>query len=68
LIDDSVEKVAAGSRLVDAAGKTMEEVVQSVKSVTDIMADITGASVAQSSGIERVNQVIIQMDQPKNRS
>jgi methyl-accepting chemotaxis protein len=63
LIADSVEKVGTGSKLVDAAGKTMEEIVQAVKRVTDIMADISGASADQSSGIEQVNQAIIQMDQ-----
>src|ERR1700674_371247 len=63
LIGDSVEKVGTGSKLVDAAGRTMEEIVQSVKRVTDIMADITAASADQSSGIEQVNQAILQMDQ-----
>ena len=62
LIGDSVEKVSAGSKLVNAAGKTMEEIVQSVKRVTDIMADITSASADQSSGIEQINQAIGQMD------
>ncbi|MFO1395672.1 MAG: methyl-accepting chemotaxis protein [Burkholderiales bacterium] len=63
LIGDSVDKVEAGSKLVDAAGKTMEEIVQSVKRVTDIMSEITAASLEQSSGIEQVNQAIAQMDQ-----
>ena len=63
LIDDSVEKVESGSKLVDAAGKTMEEIVGAVKRVTDIMAEITAASAEQSSGIEQVNQAIVQMDQ-----
>ncbi len=63
LIGDSVEKVATGTRLVDEAGKTMEEIVSSVKRVTDIMADITSASQEQSAGIEQVNQVITQMDE-----
>jgi len=57
-----VEKVAAGTDLADKAGKTMDEVVNSVKRVTDIMAEISAASVEQSSGIEQVNQAITQMD------
>ena len=63
LISDSVEKVQNGSRLVETAGKTMGEVVQSVKRVTDIMGEITAASQEQSSGIEQVNQTVTQMDQ-----
>ena len=63
LIDDSVGKVDAGSKLVDAAGQTMEEVVTSIKRVTDIMAEITAASQEQSSGIEQVNQAVTQMDE-----
>ena len=63
LIGDSVEKVGAGTRLVEQAGKTMNEIVTSVKRVTDIMAEITAASEEQSSGIEQVNQAITQMDE-----
>ncbi len=63
LITDSVGKVDAGSRLVDEAGKTMEEIVTSIKRVTDIMAEITAASQEQSSGIEQVNTAITQMDE-----
>jgi methyl-accepting chemotaxis protein len=62
LIGDSVEKVETGARLVADAGDTMEEVVRSVKRVTDIMAEITAASIEQSSGIEQVNQAVSQMD------
>ena len=62
LIGDSVDKVKAGTELADKAGKTMEEVVSSVKRVTDIMAEISAASIEQSSGIEQVNQAIAQMD------
>lgn len=62
LISDSVDKVGAGTRLVDEAGKTMNEVVNSVKRVTDIMAEITAASTEQSQGIEQVNVAITQMD------
>ncbi|HKO86881.1 MAG TPA: methyl-accepting chemotaxis protein, partial [Burkholderiales bacterium] len=48
---------------VDSAGRTMEEIVASVKRVADIMAEITAASMEQSSGIEQVNEAITQMDQ-----
>ncbi|CAN7301577.1 methyl-accepting chemotaxis protein [Variovorax sp. LjRoot84] len=63
LIDDSVGKVDAGSQLVGEAGKTMEEIVGSVKRVTDIMGEITAASHEQTQGIEQINQAITQMDQ-----
>jgi methyl-accepting chemotaxis protein-2 (aspartate sensor receptor) len=63
LIGDSVEKVGTGSRLVAQAGTTMNEIVDSVKRVTDIMGEIMSASQEQSTGIEQVNQAIAQMDQ-----
>jgi methyl-accepting chemotaxis protein len=63
LIGDSVEKVGTGTKLVDEAGKTMAEIVNSVKRVTDIMSEITAASQEQSAGIEQVNQAITQMDE-----
>jgi methyl-accepting chemotaxis protein len=63
LINDSVEKVENGSRLVGEAGTTMEEIVASINRVTDIMSEITAASVEQSHGIEQVNVAITQMDQ-----
>ena len=62
LIDDSVEKVGAGTKLVGQAGVTMDEVVASVRRVTDIMGEITAAGREQSSGIEQVNIAIAQMD------
>ncbi|GGI18162.1 methyl-accepting chemotaxis protein [Oxalicibacterium faecigallinarum] len=62
LIDDSVSKVDIGSKLVQEAGSTMTEVVDSVKRVTTIMADIMAASQEQSSGIEQINEAIAQMD------
>ncbi|MBD8533071.1 MCP four helix bundle domain-containing protein [Massilia sp. CFBP 13647] len=62
LIGDSVEKVERGSKLVGQAGVTMEEVVASVKRVTDIMGEIASASAEQSAGIEQVNMSIIEMD------
>jgi methyl-accepting chemotaxis protein len=63
LISDSVAKVGDGAKLVDEAGSTMEEIVTSVKRVTDIMAEISLASQEQSAGIEQVNQAIGQMDE-----
>jgi methyl-accepting chemotaxis protein len=62
LIDDSVGKVAAGTRLVGQAGSTMEEVVSSIQRVTHIMADISNATSEQTSGIEQINSSITQMD------
>lgn len=63
LIGDSVEKVDAGSKLVEQAGTTMKEIVDSIQRVTDIMSDITAAGREQSAGIEQVNQAIAQMDE-----
>ncbi|MGV8894481.1 MAG: methyl-accepting chemotaxis protein [Burkholderiaceae bacterium] len=63
LIDDSVDKVDIGSKLVGQAGTTMQEIVISVKKVADIMGEITSASHEQSQGIEQVNQAIAQMDE-----
>ena len=63
LIGDSVEKVDVGARLVDQAGATMQEIVASVRRVTDIIGAITVASQEQTDGIEQINQAITQMDQ-----
>lgn len=63
LIDDSVEKVDAGGKLVDSAGATMIQIVTSVKQVADIMSEIAAASHEQSDGIEQVNQAVMQMDE-----
>jgi methyl-accepting chemotaxis protein len=63
LISDSVAKVDDGAKLVDQAGSTMEEIVSSVKQVTDIMGEISLASQEQSAGIEQVNRAIGQMDE-----
>jgi methyl-accepting chemotaxis protein len=62
LIEHSVEKVDAGCKLVEQAGSTMDEIVVSVRRVTDIMGEIADASREQTAGIEQVNQAIIQMD------
>jgi methyl-accepting chemotaxis protein len=63
LIDDSVAKVDAGSKLVEQAGTTMGEVVASVRRVTDIVGEISSASQEQSDGIEQVNHAITLMDE-----
>ena len=63
LIKDSVEKVDEGTRLVDASGKTLTEIVGSVKKVSDIIAEIAAASQEQSAGIDQVNKAVMQMDE-----
>ena len=63
LIGHSVERIDAGSRLVDSAGQTMTAIVTSVRQVADFMQDITAASREQSVGIEEVNRAIGQMDE-----
>ena len=62
LIGDSEEKVGNGARLVDEAGKTMVEIVESIRRVTDIVGEISLASQEQSSGIAQINAAITQMD------
>ena len=62
LIENSVSRVEAGARLVGEAGKTMEELVASVRRVASIMTEIAAASHEQSSGIEQINKAITQMD------
>jgi len=62
LIGDSVAQVEAGSKLVEQAGFTMSEVVDSIQRVTDIMSEISTASAEQSDGIEQVNRAISEMD------
>jgi methyl-accepting chemotaxis protein len=62
LINDSVDKVKAGSELVDESGQTLSEIMESVKKVTDIVAEIAAASEEQSAGIEQVNNAVSQMD------
>jgi methyl-accepting chemotaxis protein len=63
LIGVSVEKVEAGSGLVQQAGSTMQEIVQSVQRVTDMIGEITAASTEQSAGIAQVNQAVGNLDQ-----
>ena len=63
LINDSVQRVAHGTALVDQAGVTMTEVVGSIRRVTDIMGEISAASVEQSQGVSQVGEAVTQMDQ-----
>ena len=63
LISASVEKVEHGTALVDQAGTTMNEVVSSIKRVTDIMGEISAASHEQSQGVSQVEEAVSQMDQ-----
>jgi methyl-accepting chemotaxis protein len=63
LISGSVDRVAQGSVLVDQAGATMREIVDSIGRVTTIMAEISTASAEQSSGVAQVGEAITQMDQ-----
>jgi methyl-accepting chemotaxis protein len=63
LINDSVEKVGSGTKLVEQAGMTMEQVVASIRQVTDIVGEISAATEEQNAGIAQVHQAISQMDQ-----
>ncbi len=63
LINASVERVAQGTTLVDQAGTTMQEVVSSIRRVTDIMGEISAASSEQSQGVSQVGEAVTQMDQ-----
>jgi methyl-accepting chemotaxis protein len=63
LIEESAAQIADGSQYVGRAGETMQEVVLAVRRVTDIMGEISAASVEQSSGIEQVNIAVASMDQ-----
>lgn len=63
LIDDSVMQVGSGSQIVVQAGQTINEVVTSIKHVTDIVGDISASSHEQSRDIEQINLAITEMDQ-----
>jgi methyl-accepting chemotaxis protein len=63
LISDSVEKIGAGARLVDSAGETMGEIVNSVTQVSGIMHELAEAGLSQSGGIERIGTTVTQMEQ-----
>ncbi|MEE7546779.1 hypothetical protein HF319_06845, partial [Xanthomonas sp. Kuri4-1] len=62
LIEVSVDRVAQGSARVHEAGRTMQQIVQSVQQVTTLMTEISAASREQAAGIVQVNQTIVQMD------
>ncbi|VAX30452.1 Methyl-accepting chemotaxis sensor/transducer protein [hydrothermal vent metagenome] len=63
LINESVQQVTDSTALVDQSGKTLEEIVESVKRVTDVIGEISAASAEQTTGIEEVNKAIMQMDE-----
>lgn len=63
LIGDSVEKVAAGGQLVNAAGNTMQDIVKQVRRVTDLILEINAATLEQTSGIDQINNAVVQLDQ-----
>ncbi|WP_028230210.1 methyl-accepting chemotaxis protein [Paraburkholderia mimosarum] len=63
LIGQSVAQVAQGTKLVDEAGKTIDEVVMSARRVADLMGEIAAASEEQHTGIEQVNRAVAQMDE-----
>ncbi|SDK85592.1 methyl-accepting chemotaxis protein, partial [Methylophilus rhizosphaerae] len=63
LISDSVSKTTEGTRLVENAGSTMEDVVSSVQRVADIISEISAASAEQTTGIDQVNQAVTSMDE-----
>jgi methyl-accepting chemotaxis protein len=63
LINDSVEKVTAGSKLVNESGAVLGRIVEAIKRVTMVVSEIADASREQSEGIRQVNQAIMQMDQ-----
>ncbi|MNV58435.1 Methyl-accepting chemotaxis protein II [compost metagenome] len=62
LIADSVQRVAAGSQLADRAGSTMQEVVGSIRRVTDIVGEISAASAEQSAGVGQVGEAVTNID------
>ncbi len=63
LINDSVDKVQSGTQLVSSSGTVLTEIMESVKKVSDIVAEISAASEEQASGIEQVNKAVTQMDE-----
>ncbi|MCB1766282.1 MAG: hypothetical protein KDJ22_09510 [Candidatus Competibacteraceae bacterium] len=68
LITDSVTKVEDGSQLVERSGKTLQEIVTSVKKVSDIVAEMTVAAREQALGIEQVNKAVLQIDRATQRN
>jgi methyl-accepting chemotaxis protein len=68
LITASTDRVAQGTALVDRAGETMQEVVASIKRVSDLMGEISIASSEQSAGVAQVSEAVGQMDQATQRN
>ncbi len=68
LIEDSVSKVEEGSKLVDQSGRTLREIVESVKQVNDFIAEIAAASSEQYAGIDQVNQAVSQIEELTQRN
>lgn len=68
LIDRNVARVEAGNTLAARAGTAMHEILESVNRITQMVSDIAVASIEQSSGIEQVNQAIVQMDDTTQRN
>ncbi len=62
LISDSVDRISSGSKQVEQAGQTMEDIVNSIQKVTAVMSDIASASIEQNAGIDQVHQAVTQMD------
>jgi methyl-accepting chemotaxis protein len=62
LISDSVDRISSGSKQVEQAGKTMEDIVNSIQKVTEVMSEIAAASIEQNAGIDQVHQAVTQMD------
>ncbi|WLQ12686.1 methyl-accepting chemotaxis protein [Hahella aquimaris] len=63
LIEDSVKKVQAGSKLVDESGKNLDEIILHVKKVSDLISDIAAATEEQSSGLTQVNKAVMELDE-----
>ena len=68
LIDNSVDKVDSGARLVDQAGIAMNNIVTSIQKVNDVVGEISSASAEQSSGIEELNRAILQIDESTQKN
>lgn len=68
LIDDSVRQMNSGTVLVQQAGNTMEQVVASVRHVSDVVGEISASSIEQRSGIEEINKAIVQIDETTQRN
>ncbi len=68
LIQSSTAKIAIGAEMADQAGHTMREIVESVRSVTNIIGEITRASGEQSAGILEINQAVRQVDEMTQRN